>query len=395
VVTGSTESQVAELSKAEELKGSLQPNFSDDKLMHSVLENDKETIDEGKLIESALNQGIGAFTPDLLFEQLVKNYAIAENIFGQKLLRHICGYEPDYIEKNIQIHDFQKELKRKIEQKVEKLKKDKVIDSEGQITEKGIELASLVMYVEELDNIIPKGMTGERVHKKFYIYGSKEDTRQYKKGDRYKDIEKKKSIKTAIRRGHKSLEVDDLKVYERQSKGQCNIIYAMDSSGSMKGKKIETSKKAGIALAYKATQEKDKVGLLIFGDEIISKVEPTTDFSRLLKEVVSVRAASQTDFVKTIKKSIEMFPSTDVTKHLMLLTDALPTVGEEPEKETLEAVSAARSNDITISVIGINLDEKGKALAEKIVEIGQGKLYVVKDLEELDKIVLEDYYAVA
>jgi Mg-chelatase subunit ChlD len=169
----------------------------------------------------------------------------------------------------------------------------------------------------------------------------------------------------------------------------------MDSSGSMKGKKIETSKKAGIALAYKATQEKDKVGLLIFGDEIISKVEPTTDFSRLLKEVVSVRAASQTDFVKTIKKSIEMFPSTDVTKHLMLLTDALPTVGEEPEKETLEAVSAARSNDITISVIGINLDEKGKALAEKIVEIGQGKLYVVKDLEELDKIVLEDYYAVA
>ena len=41
-----------------------------------------------------------------------------------------------------------------------------------------------------------------------------------------------------------------------------------------------------------------------------------------------------------------------------------------------------------------NLNEKGKKFAEKIVELGQGNLYVVKDLENIDAIVLEDYYSI-
>jgi len=40
------------------------------------------------------------------------------------------------------------------------------------------------------------------------------------------------------------------------------------------------------------------------------------------------------------------------------------------------------------------LNEKGKKLAEKIVELGQGKLYVIKDIENVDSVVLEDYYGV-
>jgi Mg-chelatase subunit ChlD len=95
-----------------------------------------------------------------------------------------------------------------------------------------------------------------------------------------------------------------------------------------------------------------------------------------------------------IENSIDMFPEGRMTKHLVILSDALPTVGEEPVRETLEAVSAARDRGITTSLIGISLDEKGEETATKIVEIGQGKLYVTKDLEELDKIILEDYYSV-
>ena len=72
----------------------------------------------------------------------------------------------------------------------------------------------------------------------------------------------------------------------------------------------------------------------------------------------------------------------------------MPTIGKEPEEETLQEVSIARNNGITISLIGINLDEKGKKFAEKIVELGQGRLYIIKDLEQIDKIVLEDYYSV-
>jgi Mg-chelatase subunit ChlD len=385
---------VKDISSASELTGKLQFQQLENKLMHSVLENDKETIEEGKLIKDALNQGLSSFTPDLIFEHLVKNYSMAKHIFGESLIRLVSGYDPNYIKKNINIPEFRNELRNKIEENIERLKGKNLIDNENFISEKGLELASLVMCFEELDNIVPKGISGEKIHKKVSVYGSKEDSREYKKGDRYRDIAIKKSVKLALRRNHKKLLFNDLKVYERQSKGKAHIVYALDASGSMKGAKIDKCKKAGIALAYKAIDEKDKVGLIVFSSEIKEIIEPTNDFTLLLKVITEVKTSRETDIVQTIRKAVEMFPSNDITKHLILLTDALPTKGKKPEQETLEQVSIAKDSGITISLIGINLNEKGKKLAEKIVEIGQGRLYIVRDLDDVDKIVLEDYYSV-
>jgi len=387
--------QIHEKEEIEELTGKLSFQKVEKKLMHSVLENDKETIEKGKLIRDCINQGLNSFTPDLVYQQLVKNYSMAKHIFGPSLLKLATGYSPDYIKKNINIPEFQKELRFRIEKNIERLKEQGLLEKDNEISEAGIELASLVIYFEELDKIMPKGILGQKIYKKASIYGSKEDVRNYKKDDRYKDIAIKKSAKLAIRRGHGKLQEKDLMVYERQSRGQSYIVYAMDASGSMKGAKIDACKRAGIALAYKAIDEKDKVGLIVFGSEIKTLVEPTQDFSFLIKSITSARASKETDLVATLKKSIELFPNENITKHLILITDALPTIGKEPEKETLQECSIARNKGITISLIGINLNEKGRKLAEKIVELGKGRLYIVKNIENIDKIVLEDYYETA
>jgi len=394
VITGSEQLEVKQFSGAEELSGKLAFQQLEDKFMHSVMENDKKTIDNGKLISDAISQGMSSFSPDLMFEQLVKNYTIAKHIYGESIIRLVSGYEPDYIKKNVGIPEFQKELKEKIQQKIEELKDEGFLSKDNSLSEKGIELASLVLYFEELDKIVPKGIIGGKISKKTFIYGEKEDSRSYKKGDRYRDIALRKSVKLAVRRGHDHFDKKDMQVYEKQSKGQTYIIYALDASGSMKGKKIDACKKAGIALAYNAINEKDKVGLIVFGSEVKEVVEPTSDFTTLLKEITRIRASKETDIVSTLRKAIELFPTEKITKHLILITDALPTKGDEPEKSTLEEASNARSVGITISLIGIDLDEKGKKLAEKIVEIGEGRLYAVRNLENVDKIVLEDYYNV-
>jgi len=392
VVYFDTSVKLRDTKNIDELEGKLKSQNEEEKLMHSILQNDKKVIKDGSIIRDAINQGLNSFTPDLMMQQLVKSFSMAKQIYGPSLLKLISGYDPDYIKKNINIPEFRKELKDKIEKNVENLKENKLISNDS-ISEKGIELASLVMYFEELDKITPKGILGEKIHKKKFIYGDKEDFRNFKKGDRYKDIAVKKSAKTAIRRGHTKLDEKDLKVFDRQSKGQSNIIYALDASGSMKGAKIDACKRAGIALAYKAINEKDRVGLIVFGSEVKEAVRPTTDFGFLLKEIAKIRASKQTDIVATLKKAIELFPNEDITKHLILITDALPTIGQRPEEDTLKEVSMVRNSGITISLIGINLNEKGKKFAEKIIEIGQGRLYVIKDTENVDKIVLEDYYS--
>src|SRR3990167_1484821 len=247
--------EIKEFSKAEELSGKLAFQQLEDKFMHSVLDNDKKVIDNGKLISDAISQGMSSFSPDLMFEQLVKSYTIAKQIFGESIIRLVSGYEPDYVKKNIGIPEFQKELKEKIQQKIGELKEEGFLQKDNSLAEKGIELASLVLYFEELDKIVPKGIIGERAGKKQFIYGEKEDSRLYKKGDRYRDIALKKSLKLSIRRGHSYFGSKDLQVHEKQSKGQTYIVYALDASGSMKGKKIDACKRAGIALAYKRSEE--------------------------------------------------------------------------------------------------------------------------------------------
>jgi Mg-chelatase subunit ChlD len=393
VVTFDLDAELHDLEDIDEIEGTMSSQMQEDKLMHSVLEGDKKTIEDGKLIQDAVNRGLGGFTPDLMFKNLVQNYSVAKQLYGERILRLATGYDPNYLEKNLRIPEFRKELRAALGRNIEHLKDAGFLDSNENISEKGIALATLVMYTEELDRIEPRGVQGERVHKKRAAYGESGEVRGWKSGDSFRDFSLRSTLHTALRRGHATVEVNDLRSRPRISRGSISIIYGLDASGSMRGDKLEVAKKSGIALAYKAVQKKDKVGLIVFGGEVRDTVEPTNDFRELLRNIAKVKASRETDFVGTIERAIQSFPRSSTTKHLVLLTDALPTVGKEPEQRTLQAVSEARSAGITVSVIGIQLDKEGKKLAEEMARLGEGRLYLAKQLDEVDKLVLQDYAA--
>lgn len=380
-----------EFSQSEELEGTL--GYGEE-LMKSVLESDKDTVDKGNIIKDALDRGIGTFSPDIMMEKFVHNYKMAKKLFGETMIRRISGYDPKYIEKNIKTPEFRKELQERLSQNIKELKKHDLIDKNNSITEKGVELASLTLYVEELDNLVPRGYFGEKMHKQKHIHGSKEDINNYRKGNRFRDIDVRKSIKSAVKRSHESLLIEDVRVHERKSKGDIEIIYGIDASSSMKGEKLSAAKRAGVALSFRAIEDKDKVGLVVFGDDIFSKVYPSRDFGHLLKEITQITPRGQTDLSIAIKESIELFSSENKTKHLVILSDALPTAGITPQTETLQAISVAHASGITVSLIGLNLDKEGKKLGEKIVELGNGRFYIVQDIKELDRVILLDYYSV-
>lgn len=373
-------------SKIEEKQGKLASQREEDKLMKSVLEGKK--TEDGRLLRDMINNSLFSFNPDMMFEQIVRNYSLAEKIYGKSLIRNLIGDED-----NLNLPEVRKNIKNKIKKRLEDLKDEGFLDKEFEITRQGFMLASFSLYKEELDNLTAKGLIGEKISEKKSHYGDKNDFRDYKKGDRYRDIAIRKSLKLAIRRNHEHLMKGDLKTFERESKGKIFIVYGLDASGSMKGDKIDLCKKAGVALAFKAINEKDQVGLLTFGSKVENVVYPTHDFNLILESIIKIRAKKDTNIKDTILKSIELFPSENITKHLTLITDAVPTIGDKPEEETLDAVNKAVSSGITISLVGINLDEKGKKLGEKISQLGNGKFYVVNNLENLDGIVLQDYFS--
>ncbi len=389
-ITGST--KLNEVTPIDELSGKLASDPEEKRLMRSVLESDEETINDGKLITAAINIGIGSFTPDMLFDRLVTNYRTAKSIYGESFLREMSGYSESQIERNVHIGEFKQELKRRIKERIYKLKENELIDSEGSLTEKALKLSRIILYTEELDKLAARGLLGEREHKKNYAYGIKEDTKTFRK-DKYRDIAIRKTVKLAVRRQHTEIEKNDMVAFERKSRGKRNIIYALDASGSMKGQKLIQCKKAGIALAYKAIQENDKVGLIVFGKDVKKKTAPTKDFKKLLDDITGITAKEKTNIAATIKEAITLFPKEEASKHLILITDAMPTSGETPETETMEAAAIAADSNITISVIGINLKKEGEEIAKKIAEIANGRIFAARSLDEVDRMVLEDYYA--
>jgi len=158
--------EIEKLRAGEELKGSMQSQDEEDKIAKIVLQNDRVKIEEGRILSEAFNQGIMGFHPDMMFSNVVKNYQMAENLYGEKLMRLITGYNPDYLKRNIKIPEFQNELRQQIKRRFDGMKDSGSLDKEGNITDEGLLLASLVMYTEELDRLEPKGTFGEYVHKK-------------------------------------------------------------------------------------------------------------------------------------------------------------------------------------------------------------------------------------
>jgi Mg-chelatase subunit ChlD len=386
-----TKEKVSELQEAEELSGKLSKQKEEDKLMSSVIEGDKEKIDNGKLINESINQNLSSFVPDMMYRNMINNFRNAKQIYGERIIRKLTGYDPSFIEKNAKIPEFQEEVKNRIEENVKKLKKEGILGKDGEVTDKGVRLGSVVMYAQELDKLNLRGL-GERKEKKKDLSGEKTYIKPYHKS-RYKDIAIRDTVKTAIRRGHTELKREDIRMWQREKKGGISLIYAVDASGSMKGQKISSAKKAGVALSYKAINEKNKVGLIVFGEKVKKAIEPTYDFNEILREITTVKAKSETNFSKTIKKSVEMFGNTKETKHLILLSDAMPTKGAKPKQDTIEAAAIAREAGVTISIVGIQLDKEGEELAKEVTNISQGRLYKVKDLGEMDSVILEDYYS--
>ncbi|MBS3119689.1 VWA domain-containing protein [Candidatus Woesearchaeota archaeon] len=386
---GAGSTSVDTVQQIDEVQGKLSRDITDQKLMHSVFENDRNTIEDGKLITEALNQGISSITPDIFFEKLVRNYSLAKQLYGERLIRLATGYDPDYVERNLKVPEFQRQLKNTVGAALRRFRKEGYLDKEGSLTERARELAMLTLYTEELDRITPKGFFGEKSVKQHSHYGVKASLRPFHK-DRYRDIAVRSTVRRSVRRGHDAVQKEDLVAYDREQRGMSKVVYCLDASGSMRGEKLTQAKKAGIALAYKAIQEQDRVGLLVFSDEIEAKIEPTSDFPQLVRAITCIRAKQQTDIAKSMLEAVELFGDDHSSRHLILLTDAMPTVGEK--QDTLKAASIAKAGNITISLVGFNLDKEGKALAQQITEIGQGKLYLLSQLDEVDRIILEDYY---
>ncbi len=339
------------------------------------------------IISSAIDSNI-FLNSNKLFEDIVNNFKLSKRKLGARFIEKLTGYSEEYIKRNIRLPEFKKELKQKIDKKIEELKKEELIDKDGALTDKSIKLAAVELLREEVDKL--SNSTGSYESNEKTDLGIVKDFSNAKPR-RFADISVKKTLRVAVKRMHKEITKDDLRKKVRGDKGSISIIFALDSSASMKGEKLREAKRAGAALIYKAIKDKNRVGLIIFRNEVVAKRKPSSDIYSLIEDLVRVKPKQQTDISLAIEESIKLLSNQKGDKYIILITDLQPTKGDKPLKRTMRAVYRAVNLGIKISIVGINLKGEAIGLAQKIVDISQGRLYLTKKLNNLDSIILVEY----
>lgn len=376
---------------AEEADGNLKRDFREQKLMHTVLQADKDGIDHGKTVREAANHNVGAFSPDLAFSKIVNNYREAERLMGDTLIRELTGYDSDYIERNKNIPEFQRELRDQIKQNVDELKDANVVDDDYQVSAEGERVAAFDLIVEELNELAGSGWLGDKNSDQTFHTGDVKGYTRYSRSQPYKDISTRRTIKLAARRGRDSIRPADLRLRRRRSEGGADIIFCVDVSGSMTGDKLSAAKKAAIALTQRAAHDGDDVGVVFFANAVRTVAPLGSDLERVAQELVGVKPGGETDLGKGIEKALEMLGSSEGDQHVFLLTDALQTKGEHPEREVFPAIEEAVGRSVSITVLGLDLDENGRRLAESIVDKSHGSMYFVDHAENTDRLVIDAY----
>ena len=342
---------------------------------------------DAMLIEEMTSQGLSNFNPDLFFQNLTSQYKNTEQIYGKKLISLATGMDSEYVKRNIRIPEFQEMLKKKLRDKEKHLEREGLI-KDNEFTKSFYDTAAKIMLSEEYERFYhisfndSKGRTPSRI-------GTREEEKPYR-NERYRDISIKKSMRRSIRRRHKAIARDDLVAFTRESQPKNEIIFALDFSGSMKGEKISRARRAFASLLARSMQMDDSVGLLTFNTKNVKGYGIGSPLPEMMEAMIRETPYGKTSLSKAIVSSIRLFSHEDSRKHIMLITDAMPTEGQDPEKDTILAASGAKENKISISIVAIKAEEDARLFARKVADLTNGKFYDAKE-DNLGKIVISDY----
>ena len=358
----------------------------------------KESQD-AQVLRTMMNRGVSSFDPSHLARLLTSNTKAAMGVYGEPFLEAMTG---------LMLLDFDAyeghperkgELTKRIDEQVGAMMRAGYFtarEGEGfEISEQGEELAAVSLLIDELEGLSRMGRGDHAIH----TYGEREhgypmSIRPYRKGDSYRDISVRQSLKRAVVRGRDFPSTDDLRVYERTRSVSLDIVYALDVSGSMHGDKLDAGKKAAVGLAFTGTKAGDRVGVVAFNVRPTRVVEPTPQVEQVAREVASLSPALGTDIAAAIRAGREMLIDASTPhrgRHIIVISDAIPTTGDEdPVERSYEEASITAAADITISLVGIDLSEEGEDIGRTLTRIAGGRFYHISNPHDLHNVVLEE-----
>jgi Mg-chelatase subunit ChlD len=229
------------------------------------------------------------------------------------------------------------------------------------------------------------------------------DIRKYRRGDRYRDLHLRRTLRNAVKSKKTTYQITrrDLRIKKTSLKESCLVVLALDQSWSMaRSRKMQYAKDAAVGLISALKINGDRSALIAFSDQATILSPPTDQYTLLIEKITHLRPENETNIADTLLKTRKIFSSvrSNLLQHLFIITDGIPTstsanvTRKDLECKIIHQLLEMRKTGITISIICIRdeLEEHDTALARKIAQVGRGTFSLVSTKKLLNQI-LKDY----
>lgn len=360
--------------------------------------DDAKAARDARLLRSMLNRGITGIDSKFMARNMIIDLKSALGTYGSNVIEGLTGRTIVALKKLEGRSEQITSMTEIIDEKLEALKDEGLLDDDG-VSDDGLELAGLDILSDELKELKEQSGAGE--HESQVREGPKGpnvvDVAPFRRGAHaYSSLALRKTLRTALMRGHtKAIRKEDLRVFERSRRAGVDFVYALDVSGSMRGDKIDSAKRAAIGLAYTSMQEKDRVAVVSFSREArrIVGLGEVSDIMDFAKKIAGLFPSQTTNLAEGISRSLDVLReegASGMNRHIILISDAMPTVGGSPVEAALEQANRAKAMNATLSVVGITLTPEGESIARRIAGLGGGEFYHVSRPQEIRDAVLVD-----
>ncbi len=168
------------------------------------------------------------------------------------------------------------------------------------------------------------------------------------------------------------------------------VIFVIDRSGSMAGKKIEQARKA-LNSVLNNLRDEDLFNILVYDDRVESfKPEIQRYGSGIRDEAVrfvdNIREGGSTNIDSALKTALAMIHDTSRPSYVLFLTDGLPTAGETREMSIADNCRQANTRRSRVFCFGVGYDVNARLL-DRLSGGNSGTSEYVKPDEDIESHV--------
>ncbi len=176
------------------------------------------------------------------------------------------------------------------------------------------------------------------------------------------------------------------------------VIFVLDHSGSMSGKKIEQARDA-LKFVLNNLHEGDTFNIVPYSGDVEKfkpEIQPlnTTTRKEALDFTEAIRASGSTNIDAALRASLGMIQDRKTPSYVLFLTDGCPTVGEMNEMKLAEIAKNANQYGARIFAFGVGFDVNSRLL-DRFARDGRGQTEFVKPDENIEERVARLYHRIA